>query len=142
MEYARIDISQDLDGLPVVHACFDLTGPEVSACGHALASSAAERFRMSELSADEVLELRELTAVADELRELNGGTGTVVLKPARLSLLREAVGRFVQTRYEAEWLREEDREALALLHELTGPLEALCAEATRAALAPEQRSRS
>ena len=58
--------------------------------------------------------------MADELRELNGGTSTVVLKPARLSLLREAVGRFVQTREQAEWLREEDREALALLRELTG----------------------
>jgi hypothetical protein len=142
MEYARIDISQDLDGLPVVHACFDLTGPEIAACGRAVAASAAERFRMSELSADEVLELRELTAVTDDLGELTGGTGTVVLKPARLSILRDAASRFVQTRDESEWLREEDREALAVLREMIGPLEALCGEATRAALAPEQRSHS
>ena len=38
MECARIDISQDLDGHPVVHACFDLTGPSRSPrAAHAVA---------------------------------------------------------------------------------------------------------
>ena len=41
----------------------------------------------TEMSADDVLELRELTALADELGELTGGASTVVLRPARLSAL-------------------------------------------------------
>ena len=69
---------------------------------------------------DDVLELRELTALADELADLAlpGGMGTFVLRPARLSAYRDAVARFVETRDEAEWLREEDREPLARLRGL------------------------
>jgi hypothetical protein len=142
MERARIDISQDLDGDAVVHACFDLGREELAAAARAVAATAAERFRTPELSADEVLELRELTALADELGELTGGASTVVLRPARLSALREAVTHFVETRELADWISAEDRGPLALLRELLFPLEQLSAEATRAALAPEQMRRS
>ena len=83
-----------------------------------------------------LLELRELTALADELGELTGGASTVVLKPARLSALRDAVGGFVESREQAEWIREEDRQPLALLREMLFPLEQLSGEATRAALSP------
>jgi hypothetical protein len=142
MEHARIDISEDLDGDAVVHACFDLSGDQVAAAGHAVAATAAERFRTTELSADDVLEMRELTALADELGELTSGASTVVLRPARLSALRGAVTAFVETREQAEWIREEDRQPLALLREMLYPLEQLSAEATRAALEPEQMRRS
>ena len=91
---------------------------------------------MTELSADDVVELRELTALSDELRELRDGASTVVLRPARLSALRNAVAVFVETREQADWIREEDRLPLALLRELLYPLEQLSAEATRAALSP------
>jgi hypothetical protein len=98
---------------------------------------------MAELSADDVVEMRELTALSDELRELRDGASTVVLKPARLTALRDAVSIFVETREHAEWIREEDREPLALLRELLYPLEQLSAEATHAALSPtEHRSHS
>ena len=63
MEHARIDISQDMDGDAVVHACFDLSPEELAAAAHAVAATSAERFRISELSSDDVLELRELTAL-------------------------------------------------------------------------------
>ena len=86
------------------------------------------------------LELRELTALADELSELTGGASTVVLKPARLTALREAVTTFVESREQAEWIREEDRQPLALLREMLFPLEQLSSEATRAALSPNQRA--
>ena len=142
MEHARIDISQNLDGEPVVHACFDLAAQETVASAHAVAATADERFRRSTLSADEVLELRELTALADELGELGSGAGTLVLRPARLAAYRDAVARFVETRDTAEWMRDGDREPLALLRELLFSLEQLCAEATRAALSPsDDRSR-
>jgi hypothetical protein len=143
MERARIDISQDLDGHPVVFACFDLAPDQIAAAAHAVAATAAERFRVSEMSADDVLELRELTTLADELGELSGGASTVVLRPARLSTLLEAVSRFVESREQAEWVREEDHQPLAFLREMLYPLEQLSAEATRAALSPtEHRSHS
>jgi len=139
MQHARIDISQALDGEAVVFACFDLDAKELSASAHAVAATAAERFRTTPVSADDVLELRELTALADELGELTSGMRTVVMRPARLSAYRDAVAQFVATRDEAEWMREEDREPLALLRGLLWPLEDLSTEAMRAALSPTPR---
>jgi hypothetical protein len=139
MEHARIDISQDLDGDAVVHACFDLSPEELAAAAHAVAATSGERFRITELSADDVVEMRELTALTDELGDLSRGASTVVLKPARLSALRDAVAVFVESRERAEWIREEDRQPLALLREMLFPLEQLSSEATRAALAPSDR---
>lgn len=141
MENLRIDISQDLDGEAVVFACFELAEEEIAASAHAVAATAAERFRMSPISADDVLELRELTALGDDLAQLalGGGAGTVVLRPARLSVYRDAVSRFVETREAADWLREEDREPFGMLRSLLLPLESLCAEALRAALSPAPR---
>jgi len=141
MPRPRIDISQGLDGEPVVLACFDLGEEQIAASAHAVAATAAERFRTATMSVDDVLELRELTALADELADLvlRAGMRTVVLRPARLSTYRDAVARFVETRDEAEWIREEDREPLARLRGLLVPLEELCAEAMRAALSPAPR---
>jgi len=64
---------------------------------------------------------------------------TVVLRPARLSALRDAVARYIETRDESEWIRDQDREPLALLRGLLAPLGDLCAEALRAALSPTAR---
>jgi len=138
MEHARIDISQDLDGNPVVYACFDLAPEQIAAAAHAVAATAGERFRVTEMSADDVLELRELTTLADELGELTSGASTVVLRPARLATLLDALSAFVESREQAEWVREEDRKPLALGRELLYPLEQLSAEATRTALSPPQ----
>lgn len=143
MNRARIDVSRQLDGEPVVFACFDLDLGELEASAHAIAAITSERFRISDLSADEVLELRELTAIADELAELARGeaTGTVVFQPARLSAYRDAVAGFVAGRDEAEWVPQGDREPLARLRELVPALDQLCAEAVRAALAPASYAR-
>jgi hypothetical protein len=140
---SRIDISRGLDGEPVVLACFDLGGEEIAASAHAVAATATERFRAASMSVDEVLEFRELTALADELADLarRAGMRTVVLRPARLSAYRNAVARFVETRDDAEWIREEDREPLARLRGLLVSLEELCAEALRAALSPRTAPR-
>jgi hypothetical protein len=136
---ARIDSSQNLEGDPVVFACFDLRDDEVAAAAHAVATVSAERFRTTSMSSDDVLEFRELTALGDELAEPGAGMRTIVLSPGRLLVLCDAVARFVDTRSSAEWIREEDREALDPLRELLDPLEQLCEEATRAALSPPQR---
>jgi hypothetical protein len=141
MLHPRIDISQDLEGEPVVLACFDLGEHDLAASSHAVAATAAERFRSASMSVDDVLEFRELTALADELADLalRPGLRTVVLRPARLSVYRDAVARFVETRDDAEWIGEDDREPLARLRGLLVPLEELCAEAVRAALSPTPR---
>jgi hypothetical protein len=140
MERQHIDITKDMDGEAVVHAVFDLREEEIGAAAHAVAASCAERFRNTEMSADDVLEYRELTALADELGELAGGHGTLVMRPARLNAFRAALGSFVESRDESDWLREEDREPLAISRSLLFPLEELSAEAMRAALDPVPRS--
>jgi hypothetical protein len=138
---ARIDISQGLDGESIVMACFDLGEAEIGAAAHAVAAVTGERFRLAEMSVDDVLEFRELTALADELADAHAEPGmrTLVLRPARLSALRDPVAMFVESRDEAEWVREDDREPLARLRGLIAPLEGLSAEALRAALAPAPR---
>jgi hypothetical protein len=138
MLHARIDITQGLDGEPVVLALFDLGDEEIGASAHAVRAISAERFRTATMSVDDVLEMRELTALADELADLASrpGMSTVVLRPARLSAYRNALTRFVESRDEAEWMRDEDREPLAAARELLWPLGDLAAEAMRAALNP------
>ena len=138
---ARIDISHGLEGEPIVMACFDLAEEQIAAASHAVAAMAAERFRLVSMSVDDVLELRELTALADDLAaaRVEPGIQTLVLRPARLSALRDSVAAFVETRDEGEWVREEDREPLARLRGVIVPLEELCAEALRAALSPAPR---
>ena len=142
MVNAHVDISQGLDGNPVVLACFDLADDEIRASAHAVAAVAGERYRTAEMSADDVLELRELTALSDELADLalRPGMQTVVLRPARLTAYRDAVAHYIEARDEAEWLREEDREPLALVRGLLRSLEDLCADALRAALSGPEAS--
>jgi hypothetical protein len=138
MLHPRIDISHGLDDEPIVLACFDLGAEEIAALAHAVAATSAERFRTVSMSVDDVLELRELTALRDELAHPHpeAGIRTLALRPARLSALRASVAQFVESRDEAEWIREEDREPLARVRGLIAPLEELSAEALRAALAP------
>jgi hypothetical protein len=135
---ARIDITQGLDGEPVVLALFDLGDAETAASSHAVRAMSRERFATASMSVDDVLELRELTALADELTDLASrpGVSTVVLRPARLSAYRNALTQFVESRDEAEWIRDEDRAALASARELLWPLGDLAADAMRAALQP------
>jgi len=144
MLHAHIDISKGLDGEAVVLACFDLGDEELGASAHAVGAAAAERYRTAVMSSDDVLSLRELTALTDELRDLalRPGMRTVVLRPARLTAYRDAVAHFVESRDGADWLREEDREPLALVRGLLFSLEELCADALRAALTGSLEHRS
>ena len=143
MVNAHIDISQGLDGEAVVLACFDLDDAHLAASAHAVAAAAAERYRTASLSIDDVLELRELTALADELADLalRPGMRTVVLRPARLTAYRDAVAYFLESRDAAEWVREEDREPLALVRGLVYGLEDLAADALHAALTGQSAPR-
>src|SRR5690242_21321310 len=137
----RVDASTGLDGEPVVLACFDLDGPDVAAVAHAVMAVSAERYRVPSLSTDEVLELRELTALVDELTSLTAlqeGLRTLVMRPARLTACSDALAAYVEVRDEAEWIRDEDREPLARVRPLLPGLEDLCADALRAARAARE----
>jgi hypothetical protein len=138
---ARIDISHDIDGDRVVFACFDLDEQQLAGSAHAVAAVAAARFRVPPVSTDDVLELRELTVLADDLGEfaLRPGIRTIVLRPARLSVLREALEQFVATHDAADWSREQDREPLARVRGLLLPIGELCSEALAAVLSPAPR---
>jgi hypothetical protein len=134
---ARIDMTRDLDGHAVVLAVFDLSEAEAGAASHIVGAVRAERYRNAEMTTDDVLEMRELTALADELGVFanQGGAGTLVLRPARLTALRHAIEAFVSSRDEAEWMRDSEREPLAAGRALLWPLADLCTDALRAALA-------
>jgi hypothetical protein len=135
MQHARIDITKDVDGHSVVLATLDLDEAEAAAAGHAVAAVRAERYRLAEMSSDDVLAMRELTALADELASVGSpGIRSLVLRPARLTALRDALETFVTSRDDAEWIREEDREPLAAARPLLWPVADLCTEALRAAL--------
>ena len=138
MHNARIDTTQGLDGEAVVLAVFDLPDEEITASAHGVNMVANERYRTADMSVDDVLELRELTALTDELNDhlLRPGVSTLVMRPSRLNAWRDALTHFVESRDEAEWTREEDREALPAARNLLWPLADLCAEAMRAALSP------
>jgi hypothetical protein len=142
MNHARIDVSQGLDGEAVVLACFDLGAEEIAASAHAVRTVSGERFRTAEMSTDDVLELRELTALADELDDQmrTDGIRTLVMRPSRLNAWRDALTHFADSRDAAEWSREDDRKALPLVRELLWPLADLCADAMRAALIPPART--
>jgi hypothetical protein len=138
MYNARIDTTQGLDGEAVVLACFELGDDEITASAHGVKASSGERFRNVEMSTDEVLELRELTALADELDGLlqYAGMKSVVMRPSRLNAWRDALTHFVESRDKAGWMRDEDRKPITLIRELLWPLGDLCADAMRAALTP------
>jgi hypothetical protein len=137
----RIDISQDMEGGVVVLACIDLGEEEAAASAHAVRVFIEERFRLPTISGDDVLELRELTAVADELGApaSAGAVRTLVFNPARLNLYRDALTSFVDSRDEAGWVRDEDRGPLARVRPLLPELGELSKEAVRAAHSPVPR---
>src|SRR5918997_4373478 len=98
MVNARIEISHDLEGEAVVLACFDLGEEQIAAASHAVAAMAVERFQLVDMSVDDVLELREVTALADELAApaATHGMRTLTLRPARLTVFRDSVARFIE----------------------------------------------
>ena len=136
MQNAQVDIKSAPDGTKQVVARFDLAEDEIAAVARAVDVSRTEQFRHEELSTDDVVAMRELTALADQLTALAGhrSTVSVELSPARLVALRDTLHVFVEHRDEAGFTREEDRDAYAVSMALAAPLADLSADALRAAL--------
>lgn len=136
MVNASIQTNTALDGTQEVRARFDLSEVEVKGAAHAVNTSRTEQFRHEELSADDVVAMRELTALADELTSLAGHNSacTVDVTPARLVALRDTLYVFAADRDEQGFMRDEDRDAYAIAQQLAAPLAELSADALRAAL--------
>ena len=136
MVNAHVDTTSVADGTKQVVARFDLTESEIAAVARAVDVSRTEQFRHEELSTDDVVAMRELTALADQLTALAGhrSSVSVELRPARVVALRDTLHAFVEHRDEAGFTREEDRDAYAVAMALAAPLADLSADALRAAL--------
>ena len=83
-----------LDGEPVVEAHVHVTPQQAGACADAVRQIVGVRYRVPTLSVDEILTMREMTAIGDGFDDVRaaGGVSVVVLSIARLGLLREAIG--------------------------------------------------
>jgi hypothetical protein len=99
-----------------------------------------ERHRGHALETDDVLKLRELTGVKDELQRLAdaGGHARLVLPLARFIALHDAVDEWVCTRTGRDWLREADKESLPLVGAMLGSMTTLRADALMAVLSASE----
>ena len=131
MVHPEIQMLQAPDGTPVCNVAFDLSDAQLAAILHALGEVVVERHRGQDLEIDDVLALRELTGVRDEVDRLHsaGGHARIILPLGRYIALHDALDEYVVTRTERDWSRKADDDALPLLHALLGPMAALRADA-------------
>jgi hypothetical protein len=129
----HVELRTDPDGHPSVEVSVDLTPAQAQAMAHALRIARETRYRVAELSADDVLAMRELTSLADELAAVaaGGGTAPVRASVARLGALRSALEDFAAGEHSE---REGDAEARPLVFSLIDAIADLHAEAVQAAL--------
>src|SRR5688500_2938477 len=124
------------DGTPVCNVGFDLSAAQLAAASYALGEMLVERHRGQELEIDDVLALRELTSVRDELQVLADAEANarLLLTLARFIALHDAVDEYVVTRTGRDWLRDADREVLPFVGGLLAPMASLRADALAAVL--------
>jgi hypothetical protein len=129
----HVEVSLTPDGLPAVEATFDLTAAQAGAAAHALHVIRDVRYRTTELSTDEVLSMREMTALGDELSALQarGAIDHVRATVARLGILRSAIDEFLAGDHLE---REGDAEARPIVFTLADAVADLHAEALQAVL--------
>ena len=136
MVNASIQTLHEPDGTPVANVVFDLSTQQLGAASHATAEMLLERHRGADLEVDDVLALRELTAVRDDLSRLaeTGANATVLMTLGRLIAFHDAVDEWVTSRAGRGWLRDADREALTFVGAMLAPLATLRETAVAAAL--------
>ncbi|MCW3004444.1 MAG: hypothetical protein JWQ20_3742 [Conexibacter sp.] len=132
----EIHTLHDADGTPVCNVSFDLSAAQLAAAARAVEAIRLERHRHQELSTDDVLALRELTGLSDELHRLaeHGAHGTVVLQLARFVALHDALVEWLHAAEDRGWMREDDAEAHPLIAALVDPMATLRADALHAVL--------
>jgi hypothetical protein len=132
----HIEVGTDADGHRTVAVTFDLGPEQAGAAAHAVRVIRDVRYRTVEMSADDVLAMRDMTALADALGELQSldGRSHVRATVARIGVLRSALEEFAS----AEHLeREGDAAARPLVISLVDAVADLHADALHAALTGE-----
>lgn len=129
----HVELRTDPDGHPVVEVTFDLTAAQVAAGAHAVRIVREARHRNQEMSTDDVLAMRELTSIADQLAELEVHAAAVTLRAsaARLGAFRDALETFAAAEHVE---REGDAAARPVVFALADGVADLHAAAIRAVL--------
>jgi hypothetical protein len=130
------------DGTPVCNVSFDLSTEQLHAMAGAAEAIRLDRHRNLELSTDDVLALRELTGISDELHMLadQGANATVILQLARFVALHDALSEWVHAAAERGWMREDDQAIHPFVAALIDPMAALRADALHAVLGEAART--
>lgn len=115
------------DGTPVCNVSFDLSAQQLEGTARAVEATRLHRHQNAELSTDDVLALRELTGVSDELHRLAepGAHATVVLPLARFAALHDALTEWIAHHDERGWMREDDAAVHPMIAALLEPMAAL-----------------
>lgn len=132
----HIEVGTDADGHRSVAITFDLAPDQAGAAAHAVRVIRDVRYRTAELSADDVLAMREMTSLADLLAEMGGldGRSHVTASVARLGVLRSVLDEFAT----AEHLeRDGDAVARPVVLTLVDAVADLHGDAVHAALTGE-----
>ena len=129
----HVSVRQDPDGLPVVGVTFHVSSDQLAAAVHALRTIREARYRTSELGTDDVLAMRELTCLIDELADMPPAGGYVPLQATvgRLAIMRDALHDFAAAEHQE---REGDAVARPRALTLVDALDDLYGQAVRAAL--------
>ena len=130
------------DGTPVCNVSFDLSAQQLHAAARAAEAVRLERHRHQELSTDDVLALRELTGLSDELHMLaeQDAHATVILQLARFVALHDALSEWLAAADERGWMREDDQAIHPLVAALIDPMASLRADALHAVLGESARA--
>ncbi|MCW3040803.1 MAG: hypothetical protein JWM31_2708 [Solirubrobacterales bacterium] len=129
----HIELYPDRDGLPSVAITVDLTPAQVEATLHGLRTVREARYAVGQMDTDDVLALRELTALIDVLADLSGhmGVARVQTTVARLGVLREGLAQFASGEHLE---REGDAANRPIILEVLDAVEEIHVRAVRAAL--------
>jgi hypothetical protein len=136
MVNAELRTLHDVDGTPVCNVSFDLSAAQLDAAAHVVEAVRLERHRHQVLSTDDVLALRDLTSLSDELHTLaeHGAHASLVLPLARFAALHDALAEWIHAAEVRGWMREADQERHPLVDALLEPMAQLRAEALQATL--------
>jgi hypothetical protein len=101
----------------------DLTHEQLVALARATAAACRERHRHQEMDVDDVLAMRELTALGDGLSHLarNGACNVVSLTARETGTLRAALSGWLDELERRGWMRDDDRECVRIARAVLDP---------------------
>ena len=136
MVNAEIRTLHAADGTPVCNVSFDLSAQQLAAMYRAVEAIRLHRHQNAELGTDDVLALRELTGVSDELHRLTEAeaNATLVLPLARFAALHDALTEWVHLADERGWMREVEAAIHPVIAALLDPMASLREDALHAVL--------